>query len=142
MQPPVPDTGSLRLLAQLRAVSTRMIELAPIIQAIGDGRADDSDLTDYLHERVSQAGMGEMRALLERAVLRGELDQARLPARAATLPFTLVAAETLLSQGPLSEDALAEIVDQIVVPLIVHHVGAAALGTLDRDAEDGTSASG
>ncbi|MEV1174986.1 TetR/AcrR family transcriptional regulator [Nonomuraea sp. NPDC049784] len=123
LPPPVPDTGSLRtdLLTQLSQVSTRMTELAPILQAIGDGRADDSDLTGYLHDRVSQAGKREMDAMLERAVLRSELDEARLPARVATLPFALVAAETLLNQRPLSEDALAEIVDQIVLPLIAHH---------------------
>lgn len=123
MPPPVPDTGSLRtdLLTQFRMVSTRMIELSPILQAIGDGRADGSDLTDYLHERVSQAGKREMDILLERAVLRGEIDQVRIPARAAMAPFTLVAVETLLHHRPLPEDALAEIVDHIVLPLITHH---------------------
>ncbi|WP_336215968.1 TetR/AcrR family transcriptional regulator [Nonomuraea sp. LPB2021202275-12-8] len=123
LPPPVPDTGSLRtdLLSQLRQVSTRTTELVPILQVIGDGRANDSDLTSYLHDRVSQAGKPEMDAMLERAVLRSELDEARLPARVAMLPFALVAAETLLRQRPLSEDALAEIVDQVVLPLIAHH---------------------
>ncbi|MGV9382000.1 TetR/AcrR family transcriptional regulator [Nonomuraea sp. NPDC003707] len=123
LPPLAPDTGSLRtdLLAQLRTVSARMVELAPLLQAIGDGRADDSDLTDYLDERVGRAGEDEMNALLDRAAQRGELARARLPVRVATMPFTLVATETLLRRRPLSEDALAEIVDQLVMPLIAHH---------------------
>ncbi|MET7335004.1 TetR/AcrR family transcriptional regulator [Nonomuraea sp. NPDC005650] len=121
--PPVPDTGSLRtdLLTLLRLVSSRMIELIPVLQAVGDGRTDDSDLTDYLRERVSQAGMREMDALLQRAVLRGEINHARTPARVAAAPFTLVAVETLLHHRPLPDAALAEIVDQIVLPLLASH---------------------
>ena len=125
MPAPTPDTGSLRtdLLTLLRTVTSRMIELVPVLQAIGDGRADDSDLTDYLRERVGQGGTREMDALLERAVQRGEVNHVRTPARVAAAPFTLVAAETLLNHRPLSEAALAEIVDQIVLPLIASHDG-------------------
>ncbi|WP_205825547.1 TetR/AcrR family transcriptional regulator [Microbispora catharanthi] len=121
--PPIPDTGSLRtdLLTLLRLVSSRMIELAPVLQVIGDGRADDSDLTDYLRERLSQAGTREMDALLQRAVVRGEINHARTPARVAVAPITLVAVETLVHHRPLPETALAEIVDQIVLPLLASH---------------------
>ncbi|SEK60479.1 transcriptional regulator, TetR family [Nonomuraea pusilla] len=121
--PPIPDTGSLRtdLLTLLRLVSSRMIELAPVLQVIGDGRADDSDLTDYLRERVTQAGTREMDALLQRAVLRGEINHARTPARVAAAPITLVSVETLIHRRPLPETALTEIVDQIALPLLASH---------------------
>jgi AcrR family transcriptional regulator len=55
---------------------------------------------------------------IESAVARGEIDPARLTPRLATLHFDLFRHEVLLNAQPLTEQAIVEIVDDIVVPLL------------------------
>ncbi|HUR06592.1 MAG TPA: hypothetical protein VM347_28880 [Nonomuraea sp.] len=67
-----------------------MIELPPALQAIGEGRADGSDLT---------------------------VTFTSASARPASVRWTSCSNV----HRPVSEDAPAEIVDHIVLPLIAHH---------------------
>ncbi|MFF9481684.1 TetR/AcrR family transcriptional regulator [Streptomyces sp. NPDC014733] len=123
LPPPTPDTGALRtdVLALLQRLTLRMTEIAPVLGVLADERTRDSDLAHYLQERTQQAGRSAMATVLDRAAQRGELDQTSIPARVATLPFTLVVGETLLTRLPPSRAALTEVVDQIFLPLIAHH---------------------
>ncbi|MEV5829618.1 TetR/AcrR family transcriptional regulator [Spirillospora sp. NPDC052242] len=117
----LPDTGALRsdvvrLLEQvagrfagiggdvlwgLLAESARDPELLALIR---------SDLLDALHR-------GPMATLVERAVERGEIDPARLTERRVALPFDLLRNEILV-RGTVAPDAVAEIVDEVFLPLV------------------------
>ncbi|MFG2826005.1 TetR/AcrR family transcriptional regulator [Streptomyces sp. NPDC048434] len=123
LPPPPPDTGALRtdVLALLEQVTTRLTEIAPVLQVLTDGRTRGSDLSDFMAERARQDGGGAMAELLDRAARRGELDPARIPTRVVTLPVALVAGQVLIThQAPTKADVTG-VVDDIFLPLIAHH---------------------
>ncbi|WP_435603250.1 TetR/AcrR family transcriptional regulator [Streptomyces sp. bgisy130] len=124
--PPPPDTGALRtdVLALLEQITTRLTEIAPVVQVLTDGRTRGSDLGDFITERTRQGGGDTMTELLERAGRRGELDASRIPARVAALPVTLVAGEMLISLRAPSRAAVTEVVDELFLPLVAHYGGA------------------
>ncbi|WP_127357111.1 TetR/AcrR family transcriptional regulator [Actinacidiphila soli] len=123
LPPPAPDTGALRtdVLALLGRLTLRMTQIAPVLDALADERARNSDLAHYLQDRTQQAGRAAMATVIDRAAQRGELDQASVPARVAALPFTLVVGEILLTHRPPSQAAITEVVDQVFLPLIAHY---------------------
>lgn len=126
LPPPAPDTGALRtdVLALLRRVTARMAELGPVLSALSDSRSRDSDLTDFVQERTHEASREAMTVVLDRAARRGELDPARIPARVVALPFTLAVSEVLTTHRAPTESSIAEVVDQVFLPLIAHYGGA------------------
>jgi AcrR family transcriptional regulator len=117
----VPDTGSLRgdVLALLRTLSERSIELAGVIGVLQAEFYRDTGLTPAaLRERVP-GGKGEiMELLLRRAVDRGEIDADRITPRIARLPIDLVHHEMTMTLAPMTAAALEEIVDTIFLPLL------------------------
>lgn len=123
--PPPPDTGALRtdVLALLEQITTRLTEIAPVVQVLTDGRTRGSDLGDFITERTRQGGGDTMTELLERAARRGELDPSRIPARVAALPVTLVASEMLISLRAPSRAAVTEVVDEVFLPLVAYYGG-------------------
>ncbi|MFF8790982.1 TetR/AcrR family transcriptional regulator [Streptomyces sp. NPDC015125] len=123
LPPPPPDTGALRsdVLALLHSATAQMTEMTPVLQAVTDARARDSDLSRFVEERTYQAGREAMEAALDRAAQRGELDPSRLPARVIALPFTLVVGEVLLTHRAPSPATVAEVVDQVFLPLVHHY---------------------
>lgn len=123
--PPPPDTGALRtdVLALLEQITTRLTEIAPVVQVLTDGRTRGSDLSDFITERTREGGGDTMTELLERAARRGELDPSRIPARVAALPVTLVSGEMLISLRAPSRAAITEIVDEVFLPLVAYYGG-------------------
>ncbi|MNC15332.1 hypothetical protein D3C75_631460 [compost metagenome] len=59
-----------------------------------------------------------LKTILRRAEERGEVELDRLPLRIISLPADLMRHEILLSYEPVSDEAIREIVDEIVLPLI------------------------
>jgi hypothetical protein len=59
-----------------------------------------------------------MQTLLERAIERGEIRRARLSPRLAPLPVDLVRHDLIITQSPVPDATLLEIVDKIFLPLI------------------------
>ncbi|MEO3765240.1 hypothetical protein [Streptomyces sp. B8F3] len=55
--------------------------------------------------------------LVERAVARGEVDLSRLTERRIALPLDLLRNEILV-RGSITPEAIAEIVDEVVLPLV------------------------
>lgn len=55
---------------------------------------------------------------IDAAIARGEIDEVVVSPRVRSLAFDLFRHEVILNQQPLSEEAMAEIVDDIVVPLL------------------------
>jgi AcrR family transcriptional regulator len=115
----VPDTGSLRgdVLALMRQMAGRIAEIGTetVYGLLGDY------LTDVeLFSRIqSQFGMGAevMATVLKRAADRGEA-RSDIGPRIAGLPTDLFRNELFRSRTPPSESVLAEIVDEVFLPLV------------------------
>ncbi|MFJ9696170.1 TetR/AcrR family transcriptional regulator [Kitasatospora sp. NPDC101183] len=117
-----PDTGELRadLLEYLHAMLHRFDGLP--------GRAVHGLLIDLLRVpelRVRfRAVLGVrgpvdgLAVMMRRAAARGEIDPARLTPRVIALPLDLVRDEYLLTAGPPSDEVVAAILDEVVLPLL------------------------
>ncbi len=114
------DTGGLRgdLLAVLRDFNARRAavmvlfgtRLGPLYQ---EGGVSPSVTRDYwLGERSSL-----MEVIVERALARGEADPARLTPRAQRAAMDLLRHDVLMELGPVPDQDIVEIVDDVVMPL-------------------------
>jgi AcrR family transcriptional regulator len=116
------DTGSLRgdVLALLRHMSARVGEVAGVFSfLIADYFQEEGLPPAVLRERaIAGAPQGEMGLILERAVARGEIRPERLSPRIASLPVDLVRHDLIMTQKPVPDATLVEIVDRIFLPLV------------------------
>jgi AcrR family transcriptional regulator len=120
---PVPDTGSFRddLVTLLHEVSTRRtaliamftVQMAEYITETGTTPADLR--AQFLEARSEPLGF---EVVLRRGIERGEVDPDRLTPRIVALPGDLLRHELLMTLRPASEETIAEIVDQIFMPLV------------------------
>lgn len=116
----VPDLGNLReelvlLLQKLsdRGVPTLMTLLLDMSDFFVEGNSSYAELKEEL------ASIGSIDEIIRRAVARGEIDPARLTPRIIALPIDLVRSEVILTLRPAPPDVIAEIVDDIFLPLVV-----------------------
>jgi AcrR family transcriptional regulator len=116
----IPDTGSLRddVLTVLRRMSSRLTEVGPeiIYGLIGDYFAD-VDAFSRIQGQLLQIGAGVMATILKRAADRGEA-RFDIPPRIAVLPTELFRNELFRDRTAPSESVLAEIVDEVFLPLV------------------------
>lgn len=116
----VPDTGSLRgdVLALLTRMSVRLKEVGPetVYGILGDYFAD-AELFARVQDQVLQIGAGVMATILTHAEERGEVRRGISP-RVATLPTDLFRHELFHTRTPPSKRAIAEIVDDVFLPLV------------------------
>ena len=116
----IPDTGSLRgdVLALLRWMSGHLAEIGPetVYGLLGD-YLSDAELFARSQDHVLHISAGVMDAILKRAVDRGEA-RADVEPRIATLPTDLFRNELFLARTPPSEGAIAEIIDDVFLPLV------------------------
>lgn len=116
----VPDTGSLRgdVLALLTRMSTRLATTGPetLYGLLGDYLAD-AELFDRLRADVLHIGTDVMTTMLERAAERGEARPDVSP-RIAALPTDLYRNELLLRRTPPGTAVIAEIVNDVFLPLV------------------------
>jgi AcrR family transcriptional regulator len=116
----MPDTGSLRgdVMALLTRMSTRLTKTGPeILYGLLGDYLSDPELFDRLRADVLQIGTEVTYTMLKRAAERGE---ARLDvsARVAALPTDLYRNELFLRRTPPDESTIAEIVDDVFLPLV------------------------
>jgi AcrR family transcriptional regulator len=117
----VPDTGSLRddVLALLREMSVRVGEVAGILSFLIADYFQEAGLPPaVLRERATSGSQSEMSVILERAAARGEIDPGRLSPRILSLPVDLVRHDLIMTQRPVPDATLTEIVDKIFLPLV------------------------
>jgi len=57
-------------------------------------------------------------AIVARAIARGEIDERRLSPRVLRMPLSLVVQEIIITIRPITDAAIAEIVDEIFLPLV------------------------
>jgi AcrR family transcriptional regulator len=116
----IPDTGSLRgdVLALLHRMSGRVAEIGPetVYGLLGD-YLSDAELFARSQVQVLHMSAEVMETILKRAAGRGEA-RADVQRRIATLPTDLFRNELFRSRTPPSEGALAEIVDDVFLPLV------------------------
>jgi AcrR family transcriptional regulator len=116
----VPDTGSLRedVLSLLRRMSDRMNDVGAetIWGMLADYMADTTDF-EGTQEQVLNVGLEVMTTIISRAQARGEA-RPGVSARVARIPTDLFRNELFRLRTPPSEGAIAEIVDQVFMPLV------------------------
>lgn len=119
---PLPDTGELRgdALALLRRVNREASSPAgEIHRSLVSSIGDDPDLRVQLQEQAADGATGPWRAILERAVARGEALPAALHPRVATVAIVLLRNE-YITRGicPVPDPVIVEIVDEVYLPLV------------------------
>jgi len=116
----VPDTGSLRgdVLALLTRTSERLTELGAdtVYGILGDYFAD-TELFSAVQDQVLHIGAGVMATILKHAEERGEVRPGISP-RVASLPTDLFRHELLIRRTPPTRRAIAEIIDEVFLPLV------------------------
>jgi AcrR family transcriptional regulator len=116
----VPDTGTLRgdVLALLRHVMERVGEITGILSFVNaEHFRDTGQPISAVRERVLAGPPTAMRRILERAAERGEISPAVLGTRIASLPEDLIRHDLIVTQEPVPDATLIEIVDTIFLPL-------------------------
>jgi AcrR family transcriptional regulator len=111
--PPAAETGSLRgdLIAVLGAVTRRALAARSVPDPGGE-------LAAHLRRQAVANGLVQLSVVLRRAGQLGEIDADALSPRVARLPIDLLHAELSLHGTPVSPGVLAEIVDDVVLPLL------------------------
>lgn len=116
------DTGALRsdLLALFGRITRRADRMmSEALAGVMGETFRHPEVASLLHDRLRAAPLAEVvRTIARRAVERGELPPVDLSARVSRLPLDLVRNETLLYGGPLTEETLAEFVDDVYLPLL------------------------
>jgi AcrR family transcriptional regulator len=116
----IPDTGSLRgdVVALLTRMSVRLVGAGPetIYGLLGDYLAD-AELFDRLRGDLLQIAAGVMTSILKRAADRGEA-RSDVPARVAAVPTDLFRNELFMRRTPPADSVIAEIVDEVFLPLV------------------------
>lgn len=112
----VPDLGGVR--AELCLFLRKYVDRMPrrlmrlVLEMMSEGPAEE--LASAAKER---AGQGAIRDIITRGIARGEIDAGKLSPRILRLPVSLVASEIAVSVDPVTDAAIAEIVDEIFLPL-------------------------
>ena len=118
----VPDTGSLRddalgLLRNADIGRPRMITLMSVqlVDYFRETGTSFSDLRDAVHPPDRATGF---ETIVARAVERGELPDVPRSSRVLNLPFDLFRHEVFMTMRPVPEESIAEIVDEVWLPLL------------------------
>ncbi|WP_029289237.1 TetR/AcrR family transcriptional regulator [Cellulomonas sp. HZM] len=116
-----PDTGSLRgdVLALMRRTNeTRIASSALLVSYLGGYFIETGTNIADLRRDVFGDRRSGVDDIVDRAVARGEIPSADVPARIRTLAFDLFRHEALMRLGKVPDEVLVEIVDEIYLPLI------------------------
>jgi AcrR family transcriptional regulator len=115
----VPDLGSVsaELSLFLRGLSDRA--RPDLVRLVFDMTGDLADVKSSLADlRAEFANDRLIRAILDRAIARGEVDPDRLTSRIVALPTDLTRHELLITFAPPSDDVIRQIVEDIFLPLV------------------------
>ena len=117
----VPDTGTLRddVMSLLRQANDRRSHLATtVITRLGGFYRDTGTTIASLRGALEGGHGASMDELIARAVARGEIRPGQIDGRLAQLPVDLLRHDVLCAMGPLSDEAIEEIVDAVFLPLV------------------------
>lgn len=115
----VPETGNVRddLLLVLRRIAAVMSSRDGIAaRACVDGT--DDELAQAVRERLLPPRKAMMLSIMQRAADRGEIDPGALTQRIAEVGPMLLHGELLQRGAPIADEAVVEIVDDVLLPLL------------------------
>ncbi|GAB2466107.1 TetR/AcrR family transcriptional regulator [Xylanimonas ulmi] len=115
------DTGTLRgdLVELLRWTNQNRVRVGVIIAARLVGYfAETGTAMGDLREAFIAGREPRSEEIYRRAVARGEVDPARLTPRVKSAAFDLFRGEALLTLRPVPDETIAEILDEVVLPLL------------------------
>ncbi|MBN7772326.1 TetR/AcrR family transcriptional regulator [Clostridium aminobutyricum] len=120
----VPNTGDLRddILTLMRRITTPMqIVGAETIHGLLLEHLGKDIITSF--PRLRNSNIDEkwntiIMTILKNAEKRGELNADKISTRIVSLPFDLIRYEFLVTQVPISDETLMEIIDTIFLPLV------------------------
>lgn len=119
---PATDMGDLRsdLIALFNRVARRMNGMmSETIAGVMGEAFRHPEIADALRERLRSAPLGNwVQGIVDRAAERGELAPVTVSIRAARVPLDLVRNEAMMFGGPVTEETLAELVDEVYLPLL------------------------
>lgn len=128
------DTGSLRedLITLFRRTAERANSvMTEVIAGVMGEAFRHPEVVDLLHRRLRESPMAAtLQAIVDRAAARGEIGPVELPARVTRVPLDLIRNETLLCRGPMPEQAVADLVDEVYLPLL-HGLAARSVEPVD-----------
>lgn len=111
-----PDLGNVRdeLRLLLRAFADRSPPrlLGLLFEMSADMAAEQASFLDPDFQT------NPLRDIIARAITRGEIDPARLSARVLRVPLSLVVLEIIVTVRNITDAAIAEIVDEVFLPLV------------------------
>lgn len=117
-----PDTGALRtdLLLLVTGITRRTdTVMNEMIAGVMSEAFRHPEVAALLRDRLRSAPVGDVvRRIVDRAVARGELPPVTVPPRAARLLFDLVRNDSALCDAPMTDEAIAEVVDDVYLPLL------------------------
>lgn len=120
-EPEPPDEGNIRddLLIYLRRVADRwegpagLVKRGLMIETLRDREA-----TQTARERLAGPRRQTMLDILRRGMERGEVRPSAVTERVATVGPALLSNHFLINGAPIPDDVVAEIVDDVVLPLV------------------------
>lgn len=121
----IPDAGSLRedVLALMRHTNESRIGLMALLIVYLGGYFQETGTTPYdLRRLVLDSGPTGLDEIVRRAADRGEIDPSRLTPRVLALASDLFRHEAIMRLGPVPDDVLVSIVDDIYLPLVTASV--------------------
>lgn len=125
----IADTGTLRgdLLAMLRHVGDQVAGPAgrAIRGVLGDVLRDPARAEEF-RARTRGNSAAVIETVLRRAHARGELDADAVTRRQREAGPALLRQHFLTHDGPVPDDVIVEIVDEVVLPLLRHGAGGPA----------------
>ncbi|SEH01323.1 DNA-binding transcriptional regulator, AcrR family [Nonomuraea solani] len=109
-----PDTGTLRgdVVEVLRRMARRQHDVP--LDLLHGLMAESADI----QVDVASIMTDVMTGILERAAARGEIASAEVSPRVLSAPANLLRHELILTRHPITEKMIAEIVDEVFLPLV------------------------
>ncbi|PRY45045.1 TetR/AcrR family transcriptional regulator [Umezawaea tangerina] len=122
VRPPSPDTGSLRgdLVILFTKIARRVDGMMnEMIAGVMTETFRHPEVAALMRDRLVNAPFGKVvGTVLQRAVERGEHPPVELTHRAGRLPIDLIRNEALINGGSITDETIAELVDQVYLPLL------------------------
>jgi AcrR family transcriptional regulator len=116
------DTGSLRsdLITLFTLIARRVAGMmSEMIAGVMGEAFKHPEVIALLRDRLKTAPLGDVvTRIVGRAVERGELPPVTVSPRVASVPIDLIRNETMLCQGPVDEQTIEELVDDVYLPLL------------------------
>jgi AcrR family transcriptional regulator len=117
----IPDTGTIRgdLIAFMKVANgSRAQQGMVLITRLGAFYSDAGTNLTELRRGLMQARSEAIDEMLGRAIDRGEIDPAKITPRIRRVAFDLFLHELMLTLEPVPDAVIAEIVDDIFLPLV------------------------